>query len=838
MACFVQSRKAGRVIVLTTHFMDEADILGDRIAVIAHGSLRVVGSSVFLKNRFGVGYTLSVSGRRHGAGGSGSGGDVGDAANGASALDVRSVDGIVASFVASAVAADGEGAATDSDASGGGLRERLYVLPLGAVADFAPLLDVIEAKKANLGVVHVGVSSCTLEEAYLRLTAALDVIASAAEEASMEGRPFDARAAFAVMDLSTMGTLHDAVASGANAAAAAGIEAVLVATPELPAETLAAAVAGSPSFLAQARAQFVRRAAQAWRDRRFVYLQCVKPIQFVAIGLIFRAAARVDVANPALPVLFNGASLCLGGAWQLGVSGIGGVRAHMAAAVARTCAIPASINVTSGDGVSAVLLSSAGAGYAGAVLTSASGAVTLLYNTSLLNGLPALLDVMQNASMAAAGGGGGLLTSYAPLPLSDLSPVVGRFVTAALVGYYIAFGFCTVTALQAMVVVGERVRRTKMMQRVMGCDMRAYWAGTWAWDALLCCVPVAGTIVVVLSTVPSLQSSAGIGAAFALLLAFALSSPGAGYIVSFRLRSESAALMATLFSLYAATTLVFWASFGAEYPVDGTGAGGGAGGAGAAGAGGIVIRYIGMLIVPQYSLAKGFADAAAAGYCPALVDVPGGAGASGVGAACALGAPFSWHVTGQKLCFLLLLLPAYYWAVVSMEARSAREMRLAPGASVAGAAPPGAEDADVEAERAAVDAAAAAVPPPPGIVLSHLRKVYASSLGAPPKVAVADLSLLVPPGEVLGIVGPNGAGKTSFLAMVTGEVAPTCGYALLGGVRAGAGGGAERGLGCVAAARAARLRRRALHARGGGPAPRRMCLTGCAQLLSAVRRAL
>jgi hypothetical protein len=37
------------VIVLTTHFMDEADILGDRIAILARGSLRVVGSSLFLK---------------------------------------------------------------------------------------------------------------------------------------------------------------------------------------------------------------------------------------------------------------------------------------------------------------------------------------------------------------------------------------------------------------------------------------------------------------------------------------------------------------------------------------------------------------------------------------------------------------------------------------------------------------------------------------------------------------------------------------------------------------------------------------------------------------------
>ena len=40
--------------------MDEADILGDRVAIIAQGRLRCVGSSMFLKSRFGRGYTLTL----------------------------------------------------------------------------------------------------------------------------------------------------------------------------------------------------------------------------------------------------------------------------------------------------------------------------------------------------------------------------------------------------------------------------------------------------------------------------------------------------------------------------------------------------------------------------------------------------------------------------------------------------------------------------------------------------------------------------------------------------------------------------------------------------------
>lgn len=50
--------KKHRTILLTTHHMDEADVLGDRIAIMSEGELQTVGSSFFLKKRFGSGYKL------------------------------------------------------------------------------------------------------------------------------------------------------------------------------------------------------------------------------------------------------------------------------------------------------------------------------------------------------------------------------------------------------------------------------------------------------------------------------------------------------------------------------------------------------------------------------------------------------------------------------------------------------------------------------------------------------------------------------------------------------------------------------------------------------------
>ena len=52
--------KSGRIIILTTHNMDEADFLGDRIGIMSSGKQVTCGSSMFLKNKFGVGYVLNV----------------------------------------------------------------------------------------------------------------------------------------------------------------------------------------------------------------------------------------------------------------------------------------------------------------------------------------------------------------------------------------------------------------------------------------------------------------------------------------------------------------------------------------------------------------------------------------------------------------------------------------------------------------------------------------------------------------------------------------------------------------------------------------------------------
>jgi ATP-binding cassette ChvD family protein len=71
------------------------------------------------------------------------------------------------------------------------------------------------------------------------------------------------------------------------------------------------------------------------------------------------------------------------------------------------------------------------------------------------------------------------------------------------------------------------------------------------------------------------------------------------------------------------------------------------------------------------------------------------------------------------------------------------------------------------------------IPPGPrlGDVVIEFDKV---SKGYGDRLLIEDLTLLIPPGSIVGIVGPNGAGKTTLLRMITGAEKPDRGSVRLG----------------------------------------------------------
>jgi ABC-2 type transport system ATP-binding protein len=72
---------------------------------------------------------------------------------------------------------------------------------------------------------------------------------------------------------------------------------------------------------------------------------------------------------------------------------------------------------------------------------------------------------------------------------------------------------------------------------------------------------------------------------------------------------------------------------------------------------------------------------------------------------------------------------------------------------------------------------------PPAIEVSGLTKRYRR--GKDWLTAVDDVTLNVPPGQVIGLLGPNGAGKTTTIKMACGLIVPTAGTVRLNGYDVG-----------------------------------------------------
>ncbi len=61
------------------------------------------------------------------------------------------------------------------------------------------------------------------------------------------------------------------------------------------------------------------------------------------------------------------------------------------------------------------------------------------------------------------------------------------------------------------------------------------------------------------------------------------------------------------------------------------------------------------------------------------------------------------------------------------------------------------------------------------IEITNLNKTYKGHKKAPPKMALTDVSLSIPKGQIFGLLGPNGAGKSTIINIMAGLVTKTSG---------------------------------------------------------------
>jgi len=134
----LKNYKHDRVVLLTTHFMDEADYLGDRIGIMTDGKLKCLGSSLFLKSKFGLGYNLTMVKR-----------DINVSSQPIKAMIQKHIP---ESQVLSDVSA-----------------EFAMQLPLEATIKFQDLFDELDQTLEKLGINSYGLSVTTLEEVFLNV---------------------------------------------------------------------------------------------------------------------------------------------------------------------------------------------------------------------------------------------------------------------------------------------------------------------------------------------------------------------------------------------------------------------------------------------------------------------------------------------------------------------------------------------------------------------------------------------------------------------------------------------------------------------------------------------
>ncbi|XP_007564272.1 retinal-specific ATP-binding cassette transporter isoform X1 [Poecilia formosa] len=271
--------RSGRTVILSTHHMDEADLLSDRIAIISKGQLYCCGSPLFLKNCFGVGFYLTLVRRMK---------DIRkrenecDCASDCSCScsictkykdqsqnqhqqldrvlegDIDCITSLIHHHVPEAKLIETIG------------QELTYLLPNKGFKHraYASLFRELEETLADMGLSSFGISDTSLEEIFLKVTADGEAAnnATTAEQWMLQGR----------QNGSKVGVGQEEENNGVN-----GI------TSDNSAGKGSRQVKGFSLILKHFHALLVKRFHHAMRSRKDFLAQIVLPATFVLISLIF-----------------------------------------------------------------------------------------------------------------------------------------------------------------------------------------------------------------------------------------------------------------------------------------------------------------------------------------------------------------------------------------------------------------------------------------------------------------------------------------------------------------------------------------------------------------------
>ena len=548
--------KEGRVIIFTSHFMDEADILADRIAIMSDGRLRCCGSSLFLKSRFGIGYNLTMTRARKRW----------------KPLDVTRT---MLKYIPEAHLLS---------AAGG---ELSYRLPLASVSSFPHLFKEIDRKRARLGIGSYGISMTTLEEVFMRISTHKQ-----GEEMERDApRPGSRNSPTGQGSIREVERKDDAAETGESDGISPIRKPSLTTSfllsdtrPEESNSEILARTRQRVAIRTQLWELFRKRYICALRDLSGKFYETILPVLVVALVLLI---LKLNV-NPAGPEILLDSALYTAVQSDAVLSfddkdlssaspyvytetmrelenGTFFFLEHRPAIRMRASPYPTSLDISQLDLLPTVKTHS-GSRYGCLVLNDTlytrfnwtSGGVakndvalqvplTLVHNASYIHALPVLSAELQQARFAANrymhGRPGWNDSSRAvvylvrnhPFPLTARENIRIQTYLTLFAALFVMVPFCYLPASFVLFVVRERAVKSKHLQLVSGVSPDLYWLATMLWDSvnyLLVCVAVM-LVFVGYGNAEFVGSVSSFLATFLLLLLYGLACTPLSYVYSF-----------------------------------------------------------------------------------------------------------------------------------------------------------------------------------------------------------------------------------------------------------------------------------------------------------------
>ncbi|XP_011819489.1 PREDICTED: ATP-binding cassette sub-family A member 7 [Colobus angolensis palliatus] len=273
--------REGRTLILSTHHLDEAELLGDRVAVVAGGRLCCCGSPLFLRRQLGSGYYLTLVKARlplttsekadtDMEGSMDTGQEKKNGSQG-SRVGTPQLLALVQHWV--------PGARLVEELP----HELVLVLPYTGAHDgsFTTLFQELDTRLAELSLTGYGISDTSLEEIFLKVVEDRAVDTNT-EDGSSGQHPCTGIAGLDMTLRLKMPPEETALQNGEPAGSAPETQALQGSGPDTVGR-----VQGWALTRQQLQALLLKRFLLARRSRRGLFAQIVLPALFVGLALVF-----------------------------------------------------------------------------------------------------------------------------------------------------------------------------------------------------------------------------------------------------------------------------------------------------------------------------------------------------------------------------------------------------------------------------------------------------------------------------------------------------------------------------------------------------------------------